>query len=144
MNYLNIGSIGFAQLGSPDYYEKRQIENQVLQEAIQAPEWAVPEEFKDNAYIGIKSFRYDDLGSYDEVVLYYTRAIEDLEWNGLDDDKHERFWEWANTIESIDLETEENLTKCKYLYSKLVQAEAAEPKMEVVHQRPKTLKKVAL
>lgn len=86
---ITIGSIGFAQLGMPDYYEKRQVEKKVLIELLNTPTF-------ENLYpelcrIKIVTERYED-SSYDEVgIVYDYRKMSNLEDN--DEEKYNEFWE---------------------------------------------------
>ena len=116
-NYITLGSIGFAQLGSSEYYAKRTIEKQVLREFIET--LVVPEEFS-GACIGIKKFQYED-SSYDEVVLHYPTWIENKsdDWHeDYDEEFTERWVAFMNEMESVDFETPELVAKCTELYAR--------------------------
>lgn len=111
---ITIGSIGFAQYGTPDYFEKRKVENSVLRDLLQTPTFE--NIFPDLCRIKIVTERYED-GSYDEVgITYNSRQLEKLEET--DEDRYNEFWEWVNFLESYDFETEELIEKCEKLYAK--------------------------
>ncbi len=116
MDYLVIGSNGFAQVGSPEYLEKNQIEMRVLLEYLIA-NFPVPEDFAQMCFYKVKWFQHD-FGSYSEIVLIYNnRILED--WEEEEPERFDRFWDWFNTVESVNLESEQ-LTQCikdKYLAS---------------------------
>jgi hypothetical protein len=115
---LTIGSIGFAQYGSPDYFEKREIEKTVLREIVATDEaFKIPEEFEGICRFKLARCEYED-GSYDELQLIYD--WRELSHNG--EEFESRFWEWASEIECFDLEKEEYTDKC---YSLLNQKQNA-------------------
>ena len=103
--YLIIGSNGFAQVGDPAYHEKWKVERAVLQPLM--PE--VPDEFKGMAQIGVKTFPHDVHRYHEFVVTYSERVLYAWEDKCEDeyDEKVNRFWEWANKCEALNLETEE-------------------------------------
>ncbi len=103
MDYLCIGSNGFAQVGRPDFYEKNRIEMRVLLEYLQN-NYPIPEEFWHMCEYRVKWFDHD-FGRYSEVVLVY----DDYILNQLDEEypeKFERFWYWFNEVEGVDLESD--------------------------------------
>jgi hypothetical protein len=103
MDYLCIGSNGFAQVGNPEFYQKNEIEMNYLLEYLQT-NYPVPEELKSICWYKEKWFRHD-FGDYSEMVLVYNnRVLED--WEESDPDKFDRFWDWFNEIESVNLESE--------------------------------------
>lgn len=103
MDYLVIGSNGFAQVGSPDFLEKNEIEMKYLLEFLQTNH-SIPEEFTTMCWYKEKWFCHD-FGNYSEIVLIYKdRLLE--EWERLEPEKFDRFWNWFNDIESVDLESE--------------------------------------
>jgi hypothetical protein len=78
----------------------------------------VPEEFSRICWYKEKWFRHD-FGDYSEIVLIYKDRLLD-EWQESDPDKFDRFWDWFNEIESVNLETEiitRNI-EAKYLESR--------------------------
>ena len=121
---FNLGSIGFAQLGRPDYHEKRQVERRVLVELLDTPTFE--NTFPDLCSIRIVREQYED-SSYDEVgIVYDSRKVDNLEET--DEDRYNEFWAWVNELEDFDFETEELMDKCAAIY-------AAEYKLSVVHVR---------
>jgi len=121
---LTLGSIGFAQLGRDDYYEKRQIEKKVLAELLGTPTFE--NKFPDLCRIKIvkEPYEYD---SYDEVaIVYNSDKLDRLEDS--DEERFNEFWEWANELESFDFEAEDLMEKCEKLY-------AQEYKLSVAHKR---------
>jgi hypothetical protein len=133
MDYVNIGAIGFAQLGTEDYHEKRLIEKQVITEYLKNDIFKIPEEFNQMSDFSIKRFPYET-SSYDELVLNYSSDIvnqwsieHDQMYNQTDfeedqdpdtfETKYTRFWDWVNFLEKIDLDTEELMEKCRLKYA---------------------------
>ena len=116
MDYLVIGSNGFAQVGSPEYLEKNQIEMRVLLKYL-TTNFPILEDFAQMCFYKVKWFQHD-FGSYSEIVLIYNNNIlEDWEYD--EPEIFDRFWDWFNTVESANLESEQ-LTQCakdKYLTS---------------------------
>ena len=116
MDYLVIGSNGFAQVGSPEYLEKNQVEMRVLLEHL-TNNFPIPDELSNMCFYKVKWFQHD-FGSYSEIVLVYNNSIlEDCEDE--EPDIFDRFWDWFNTVESVNLESEQ-LTQCikdRYLES---------------------------
>src|SRR5665647_3482812 len=101
MDYLVVGSNGFAQLGDPDYFAKAKIETRILMEYLRE-NFPVPEEFSNVAHYSIMPFHHD-FGTYYEIVINYDESFLD-------------FWTWAGTAEVADLETEELLQKMRSKY----------------------------
>ena len=128
MDFINIGSIGFAQVGSEDYYTTRRIERDVIYEFIQNDKrFKIPEQFSGMCHLAIKSFDHD-FGSYDELVLKYNENI--LEQWAYDEDENDEegqnvaFWAFVNSLESIDFETEELMNECKKRYDAATKSES--------------------
>jgi len=103
MDYLVIGSNGFAQVGRPDFLEKNKIEMRVLMEYIQK-NYPVPDEFAFICHYKVKWFSHD-FGMYSEIVLIYNDSLL-YQWEEDDPDKFNRFWDWFNDVESVDLESD--------------------------------------
>lgn len=103
MDYLVIGSKGFAQVGRPDFYEKNKVEMKVLMEYLEN-NYPIPEEFYHMCEYGVKWFTHD-FGRYSEIVLVYNDYILN-QWNDNAPEKFNRFWNWFNEIEGVDLESE--------------------------------------
>ena len=158
MDYINIGAIGFAQFGSDDYFNKRQIEKEIMLEFMETDVFKIPEKFQGICHFDIKKFPYET-GSYEEVVLHYNDGILD-EWTedyqnaydeldiddaesdeayellkNLPDNKSDEFWDFANQAEMIDFETDELMEKCRAAY-------ALKFPMEVVHKKEKKQKSI--
>lgn len=137
MNYIVLGSIGFAQFGTDDYHQKRSIENKVLNK-IAIDNFSIPERISHMCYISIKSFPYE-YGSYDELVLMYNESLlneweiafdnwdEDVANEPLESQLFTIFWTFANQAQEFDFEAEEYLEQCSKLYAK-------EFPMKVVHK----------
>ena len=143
MDYLSIGSSGFAQLGEDDYLEKMRVEMAVLLPKI-AEAFPVPEKFKSIASLKVKSFPHD-FGRYHEVCLVYNREVVE-EWelsdNEADNDNYNDFWDWANAVECFDLESEDILAEIQAQWNDYAIENAT---LEVVHKvnpEDKKLRKV--
>ena len=103
MDYLCIGSNGFAQVGNPEFFEKNEVEMKYLLEYL-LTNHPIPDEFTSICWYKEKWVKHD-FGDYSEIVLMYKdRILEDWEEN--DPDKFDRFWDWFNEIESVNLESE--------------------------------------
>jgi hypothetical protein len=124
MDYLVIGSNGFAQVGDPDYFTKAKIELRILFEFLQT-NYPVPEEFASKAYYYIKAFNHD-FGTYHEVVVIfddlYLSTLEDSELES-DNEMFNKFWEWFNSVESVDLESEDLTGQIQQAYRKTLNIE---------------------
>jgi hypothetical protein len=103
MDYLNIGSNGFAHVGWPDFFEKNRIEMRVLLERLKN-NYPIPEEFWHMCEYRVKWFSHD-FGRYSEIVLVYDDYILN-QWEDDNPDKFNRFWDWFIEVEGVDLETE--------------------------------------
>lgn len=103
MDYLVIGSNGFAQVGSPDFFEKNKVEMRVLLEYLKK-NCPIPEDFWHMCEYRIKWFTHD-FGRYSEIVLVYDDYILN-QWDENEPEKFNRFWNWFNMVEGIDLESE--------------------------------------
>jgi len=113
MDYLCIGSNGFAQVGRPDFYEKNKVEMRILMEFLQK-NYPIPEEFWHMCDYRVKWFTHD-FGRYSEIVLVYDDYILN-QWDEVNPDKFNRFWNWFNMIEGVDLETEAITSAIKTSY----------------------------
>ena len=103
MDYLTIGSNGFAQVGRPDFSEKNRIEMRVLMQYI-AENYPVPDEFAFMGRYKVKWFSHD-FGMYSEIVFIYDDSLL-YQWEEDDPEKFDRFWNWFNDIESVNLESD--------------------------------------
>jgi|SRR5690554_5541 len=119
MDYLCIGSNGFAQVGRPDFYEKNKVEMRVLLEFLRN-NYPIPEEFWYMCEYRVKWFTHD-FGSYSEIVLMYDDYIIN-QWDENTPDKFNRFWNWFNMIEGVDLETEAITSAIKTSYVDTIRA----------------------
>jgi len=119
MDYLNVGSNGFAQVGDQDYFAKSKVEMKYLLELIR-DKFPIPEKLGSLCFFGIKYFPHD-FGTYMEIVLHYD-DIEIGYGDDEDDDKidyklYDIFWDWFNEVESFNLETDEitEVIRTRYL-----------------------------
>ncbi len=127
MDYLVLGSNGFAQMGDSAFYEKLKIEMRVLLDYFQSS-FPIPQKFKTLAYYSVKTFHHD-FGDYQEIVLWYDRDyIDSLEESEIESDNElfDLFWSWFRVIESADLESEELTDQIKAAYNKSVDVSKGE------------------
>lgn len=127
MDYLVLGSNGFAQMGDSSFYEKLKIEMRVLLDYFRH-NLPIPRMFKTWAYYSVKTFQHD-FGDYQEIVLWYDRGyIDSLEESEIESDNEffVLFWSWFRVIESADLESEELTDQIKDAYFKSVDASKGE------------------
>jgi len=124
MDYLVIGSNGFAQVGDPAYFTKAKIELRILLEFLQA-NYPVPDEFASKAYYYIKAFNHD-FGTYHEIAVIfddqYLSTLKDSELES-DNDLFDQFWNWFNSVESVDLESENLTGQIRQAYQKTLDIE---------------------
>ena len=124
MDYLVVGSNGFAQVGDPDYFTKAKIELRIVHEFLHA-NYPVPDELASRAYYYIKAFNHD-FGTYHELVIIfddnYLSTLEESELES-DNDLFDKFWEWFNSVESVDLESEELTGQIQLAYQKTLDIE---------------------
>jgi len=127
MDYLVLGSNGFAQMGDSAFYEKLKIEMRVLLDYFHSS-FPIPHKFKTLAYYSVKTFHHD-FGDYQEIVLWYDRDyIDSLEESEIESDNEffDLFWTWFRVIESVDLESEEISNQIKEAYFKSVDVSKGE------------------
>ncbi len=127
MDYLVLGSNGFAQMGDSAFYEKLKIEMRVLLDFFHH-NFPIPQKFRTLAYYSVKTFHHD-FGDYQEIVLWYDREyIDSLEESEdeSDQEKFDLFWSWFNVIESVDLETDELTDQIKTVYFKSIDVSKGE------------------
>ena len=117
MEYVSIGSNGFAQVGDPDYYKKVKVELSILLDLI-SEKFPVPDAVANLCYVGTKKF-YHDFGPYSEIVIFYNDQAIETDSMTEDQELTDIFWDWCNAIERFDLETVfiTNLIKAKYTAS---------------------------
>lgn len=117
-DYEVLGSIGYHQVGQPDAFEKRTIENGVLRDIMRLPQFQIPEELTGYVQLSIKRFSHD-AGSYDELCLLYDWIqLEDWELS-LCPQKNaiaERFYTWMDTMQCYDYESEQLQALCAQIY----------------------------
>ena len=127
MDYLVLGSNGFAQMGDSAFYKKLKIEMRVLLDYFHSS-FPIPQKFKTLAYYSIKTFQHD-FGDYQEIVLWYDRDyINSLEESEIESDNEifDLFWTWFRVIETADLESEELTNQIKEAYFKSVDTSKGE------------------
>jgi hypothetical protein len=113
MDYLVIGSAGFAQVGQPDYYEKMKIEMKVLLDHIRGT-FPIPE-FPFHCGMAVKSFPHD-FGTYHEIVLHYDNVHMDKLSESTEEKDAEiliSFWNYFNELECQELDSEFLIQKMK-------------------------------
>ncbi len=127
MDYLVLGSNGFAQMGESAFYKKLKIEMRVLLDYFYSS-FPIPQKFKTLAYYSIKTFHHD-FGDYQEIVLWYDRTyFESLEESEIESETQilEVFRTWVHVIDSADLESEELTDQIKEAYFKSVDVSKGE------------------
>ena len=127
-DYIALGTLGYAQVGTPHYDSRIIVERKVIDSFFKRPELEVPEQFEDIAH-----FRWircpHDFGSYWDFQISYERdTIEEYEEEEDDYEKFVEFWDWVHKCENAFSENEEILFE---LMDKLYQNEIT---MEVVHK----------
>lgn len=121
MDYLVLGSNGFAQIGNSAFYNKLKVEMRVLLDYFHQ-NFPIPQKFKTIVYYSIKTFQHD-FGEYQEIVLWYDRDyIDSLEESEIETDNanFELFWSWFRVIESADLESDELTSQIRETYFKTI------------------------
>ena len=117
MDYLVLGSNGFAQVGDADYRAKNKIEMRILLDFFKE-KFPIPEPFINMAYYSIKAFPHD-FGTYHEIVLIYDDD-KLSEWESSEQESEsewfDQFWDWFNSAESADLESDELTNEIKEAY----------------------------
>jgi hypothetical protein len=127
MDYLVLGSNGFAQMGDSAFYKKLKIEMRVLLNYFHN-NFPIPQKFKTLAYYSVKIFHHD-FGDYQEIVLWYDRSYFDsLEESEIESDNEtfDVFWTWFRVIESADLESEQLTNQIKEAYFKSIDVSKGE------------------
>lgn len=117
MDYLVIGSNGFAQVGQADFHRKNKAEMAVLMNYLETCN-PVPEEFSTVCWYRVKWFRHD-FGDYSEIVLVYDDQLVS-QWEESDPEKFDKFWDWFNLIESLDLESDALTVEIESRYHNLL------------------------
>ena len=127
MDYLVLGSNGFAQMGDSAFYKKLKIEMRVLLDYFHSS-FPIPQKFKTLAYYSVKTFHHD-FGDYQEIVLWYDRSnLDSLGESEIESENevHKVFWSWFRVIESADLESDELTDQIKDAYFKSVDVSKGE------------------
>jgi len=127
MDYLVLGSNGFAQMGDSAFYKKLKIEMQVLLDYFHSS-FPIPQKFKTMAYYSVKTFHHD-FGDYQEIVLWYDcDYINSLEESEIESDHeiYDLFWTWFRVIESADLKSDQLTDQIKEAYFKSVNVSKGE------------------
>lgn len=141
MDYLSIGSNGFAQVGDQSYYEKMRVEMQVLMESIRR-DLPIPEKFATIIQFRVKSFPHD-FGTYHEIVIIYNDEIIDKKEKSeyeSDQEFYLEFWDFVHSAESYDLESESLTEQISLAYQKTLKVpEQPKSTVQQIHLR-KTLK----
>lgn len=122
MDYLLVGSNGFAQVGTPDFCLKNEIEMKYLLEHLKT-NYAIPEEFAGMCFYKEKWFRHD-FGNYSEIVLMYNDRML-YSWDNDEPEKFNRFWEWFNDLEAVNLESEFLNREIKNRYCEFVKSKVS-------------------
>ena len=121
MDYLVLGNNGFAKIGNKDYFQKKEIEIDVLLEFLMN-NFPISQELSNICYYKIKQFEFEE-SIYCEIIFVYDDRILD-EWNDSKPDKFDRFWDFYVTVESIDLKTEELTLRIKNRYLESIKPNA--------------------
>jgi hypothetical protein len=122
MDYINIGSNGFAQVGNSEYYEKMKVESRIVLEAIRK-EMPIPEQFSCFCGYAYKSFPHD-FGTYHELVLKLdNRLLDRMEDNPDAEDFLQEFWDFANATQTFDCESDELTALIAEAYQKITDIE---------------------
>lgn len=130
-DYIAIGTMGFAQVGTPHYQSRIKVEKLVISTYYETTDsLKIPTQFQYYAHFKWVQCPHD-FGTYWDYQLFYDRdAIETLEISDGDEDQElfEQFWRWANHCEtSINTDVDILLKWCYELYLK-------EITMEIVHR----------
>ena len=131
-DYIAIGTLGFAQVGRPDYEQRIVAEKAIINAFYNTHDvLKVPDDFR-----FVANFKWElcphDFGFYWDFQLAYDRWwIEELE-ESEEEDEQERFtqfWDWVHQCEQALCENEERLLEwCELLYQKDIT-------MTIVHKR---------
>jgi hypothetical protein len=127
MDYLVLGSNGFAQIGDSAFYKKLKVEMWVLLAHFHSS-FPIPQKFKTLAYYSVKTFQHD-FGDYQEIVLWYNRSfLDSMEASETESDNEffDLFWTWFRVIESADLESEELTDQIRDAYLKSIDVSKGE------------------
>ena len=78
----------------------------------------IPEEFSNMCCYRVKWYSHD-FGSYSEIVLVYNDRLAE-QWEENDPEKADRFWEWFNMVEAVNLESEALLREIESCYFQML------------------------
>jgi len=87
--------------------------------------YPIPDEFASKGYYYIQAFNHD-FGTYHEVVVIFDdQYLSTLEDSELEPDTalFDKFWNWFNSVESVDLEIEELTGQIRHAYQKILDIE---------------------
>jgi hypothetical protein len=98
MDYVNIGSLGVAQVGQNNYQLLSIQEGNFLLTHFKT-NYPVPDEFLLYASYRWKGFQHD-FGTYYELVIAY----DDTNINEEEPERLKRFWDWVNKAEDVNLD----------------------------------------
>lgn len=119
---VSLGSTGFAQVGRDDYHDKQKIEGAVLLQQIRKKH-PIPEEFQDICEYKWASHPHD-FGRYHELELIYLEdAVE--RWADRNENKFDRFWDFANEVEGFDFDDEQIEMMISDLYIEFLKVKQA-------------------
>lgn len=122
IDYISIGSIGFAQLGDVDYLNKAEAEKIVLMNFFKKHH-PIPLEFSSMCIYSWMSFPHD-FGNYFELVIKYDQiALEDSDNPFFQDN----FWDFVNRVLDVYLETESFEKKAMKEYKRMIDCKQINP-----------------
>ena len=108
-DYISLDTIGFAQLGNADYYEKIKVEKKIIENFFKDnAQLAVPLNFTSYAFFNWNSCQHDLGTYYDFVIIFdldYLDQLENQNQNGL----IAEFWDWIERCENALSENESEL-----------------------------------
>lgn len=132
IDYFYIGSNGFAQVGDPLYHEKNLAERAIIFQILEEnKQLQIPDEFYGIAMFSWKAQQHD-FGTYHDLNVKYNDTIVSR-WEDDDPEKHDRFYEWINLLESFDFETPEITERCEQKWFELY----PERSCKVIHLKQK-------
>ena len=114
----------YPELSNIFFFAEAKIELRILLEFLQA-NYPVPDEFAPKAYYYIKAFNHD-FGTYHELVVIfddqYLSTLEESELESVNE-LFDKFWNWFNSVESVDLESENLTGQIRQAYQKTLDTE---------------------
>lgn len=110
-DYISLDTIGFAQLGNSDYYEKIKVEKKIIENFFKDnPKLAVPLNYTSYAFFNWNSCSHDLGTYYDFVIIYDLDYLDELE-NENQNALITEFWDWVERCENALCENETELLK---------------------------------